>query len=203
MKSDKSDRRSQRTRAMLGEALVDLMLEKSFDGITVQDILDRANVGRSTFYAHYTDKHDLMFSELGRVLHDLTQGDLADGEVDPVAAPADKLLLPSLQFFRHVRQNQRLLKALIWGRGFEDLKRQLEAAFSRTVEANLKAQLQPGQVLQMPAVVLANFVAGSFVNLLRWWIESDMSYSPEAVDEMFRKMVMPGVNGVMGWAESA
>ena len=56
MKTEKDDRRSRRTRQILGNALVELMLEKRYADITVQDILDRADVGRSTFYTHYTDK---------------------------------------------------------------------------------------------------------------------------------------------------
>src|SRR5215211_53883 len=71
VKTEKEDRRSKRTRQLVSSALVDLMLEKQFDAITVQDILDRANVGRSTFYAHYTDKEDLLISEIARVIHQL------------------------------------------------------------------------------------------------------------------------------------
>lgn len=66
MKNTKADRRSQRTRQLLSSALVDLMLQKRYDEITVQNIIDRANVGRSTFYAHYLDKDDLLVSDFCR-----------------------------------------------------------------------------------------------------------------------------------------
>ncbi len=71
--SDKNDRRSQRTRQLLSEALVQLIREKDYNTITVNDIIERANVGRSTFYAHYHDKDDLFLGELDRVIEVLSQ----------------------------------------------------------------------------------------------------------------------------------
>ena len=62
MKEDKQDRRSQRTRHLVNSAMLELLFEKHYDTITVQDILDRANIGRSTFYAHYFDKEDVLTS---------------------------------------------------------------------------------------------------------------------------------------------
>lgn len=56
MRQDKQDRRSQRTRRLISSAMAELMSGKSYDAITVQDLLDRADIGRSTFYSHYFDK---------------------------------------------------------------------------------------------------------------------------------------------------
>ena len=96
MKTEKNDRRSNRTRELLSGALVELMLEKRYDSITVQDILDRADIGRSTFYAHYTDKEDLLMSELTRLMRTLQVYTHEPGH-------AHGGLLPSLEFFRHVQ----------------------------------------------------------------------------------------------------
>src|SRR5580765_1920865 len=68
MRNIKADRRSERTRQLLSAALIELMLEQRYDEITVQNIIDRANIGRSTFYAHYLDKEDLLVSGFTRVL---------------------------------------------------------------------------------------------------------------------------------------
>ena len=88
MRNTKTDRRSQRTRQLLSAALFELMLEKRYDGITVQDIIDRANVGRSTFYAHYLDKEDLLVSDFTRVLDALTQQMHQHGQGDQHAPPS-------------------------------------------------------------------------------------------------------------------
>ncbi len=70
---DKHDRRSQRTRQLLSEAFVQLLREKGYSAITVSDIIERADIGRSTFYSHYRDKDDLFVNELDRVIEVLSQ----------------------------------------------------------------------------------------------------------------------------------
>src|SRR3954463_709578 len=106
MKTEKNDRRSNRTRELLSGALVELMLEKHYDTITVQDILDRADIGRSTFYAHYTDKEDLLISEIASLIHSMELSTIEQ-------AHEHSGLLPSLAFFRHVREQRRLMQAFI------------------------------------------------------------------------------------------
>ena len=94
-RTERADRRSARTRRLLGTALLELLHERGYDDITVQDILDRANIGRSTFYAHYYDKDDLLTSELARVI-DLLSGPLATGSSDSTIG------FPSRALFAHV-----------------------------------------------------------------------------------------------------
>jgi len=74
MKTERVDRRVQRTRQLLNEALMSLIVEKGYEAITVQDIIDRANLGRSTFYAHYQDKEDLLLSGMEKIVHSLVRG---------------------------------------------------------------------------------------------------------------------------------
>src|SRR5581483_6819484 len=68
---EKIDPRVVRTRDKLGDALIALLIEKSFDAVTVQDVLDRAGVSRSTFYAHYRDKNDLFLSDVDQFLESM------------------------------------------------------------------------------------------------------------------------------------
>ena len=114
MPDEKHDRRSQRTRRLLGDALVALLVEKRYDTITVQDIIERANVGRTTYYAHYKDKEDLLLSEIERVVHLLGYEALATGG-------AAQPLFPSLALFRHVQSFKPVYQALMWGRGGEQI----------------------------------------------------------------------------------
>src|SRR5215208_553722 len=101
--SDKQDRRSQRTRLLLGTALVELIREKDYSSITVSGIIERANVGRSTFYAHYRDKDALFVGELDRVIETLSQR-FPQQEESP--------FFPSLGLLRHVGEQYELYKAL-------------------------------------------------------------------------------------------
>ena len=189
MKNAKDDRRSKRTRKALGDALVELMLEKRFDDITVQDILDRADVGRSTFYDHFTDKEQLLMSEIERMIHQLDQYTLEMGN-------QHHALLPSLELFRHVQQERRLMQSFVWGRGAEMLTRDFQGQVSKVIEQNLLSLTGDKVSFTVPPPVVASFVASTFLMLLRWWFDEDMRHTPEQMDEMFQKLVMPGVHSV-------
>ena len=90
--SRKPDRRVQRTRDALGDALIDLMQERPFESITVQDILDRAGVGRSTFYTHFRDKNDLFLSDVEDFLELMSNLLISRGDQSNRVAPLAELL---------------------------------------------------------------------------------------------------------------
>ena len=183
--SEKQDRRSQRTRHLLSEALVELIREKGYNSITVSDIIGRANVGRSTFYAHYRDKDDLLIGELDRVI------DVLDQHI-PHESREENSFFPSLGLLRHVGEEYELYKALVWSSGVDLLFKHVQKSLSQRIEQSLQGS---GKEFDVPIVVLANFVAGSFLTLLKWWLDNKMIYSPEQMDEIFQKLTLPGIEG--------
>jgi AcrR family transcriptional regulator len=190
MPSTKMDRRSQRTRQALAVALAALMSEKRYDKISVQDIIDRANVGRSTFYAHYQDKEDLLISQLEHVL------DIFDQHADHGAAGAQPMLA-SLEIFRHVEAHRRLYDALGWGRGVELLFTKAQSGMARSFEARLRA-LAPAEQPAVPLPIVADYLAGALLTLLKWWLDNDMPYPPERMEAIFQRLVLPGVWASLG-----
>jgi AcrR family transcriptional regulator len=179
--SDKQDRRSQRTRHLLGEALVELIREKDYNSITVSDVIDRANVGRSTFYAHYRDKDALFVGELDRVIEALSH---------QIPSQEESPFFPSLGLFHHVGEEYELYKALLWGSGIDLLIKHLQRSLTSRIEQGLQKNERDTDV---PIPILANFIAGSFLTLLKWWLENKMTYSPEEMDTMFKKLTMAGI----------
>jgi AcrR family transcriptional regulator len=179
--SDKQDRRSQRTRHLLSAALVELIREKDYSTITVSDIIDRANVGRSTFYAHYRDKDDLFVGELDRVIEVLSQH-IPNQEEIP--------FFPSLGLFRHVGEEYELYKSLLWGSGIDLLIKHLQKSLSKRIEQGLQ---ESRKEFAIPLPILASFIAGSFLTLLKWWLENKMIYSPEEMDEIFKRLTLAGI----------
>jgi len=179
--NEKTDRRSQRTRHLLGAALVELIREKDYGTITVNDIIERANVGRSTFYAHYRDKDALFVGELDRVIEILSQRIPGQEEIP---------FFPSLGLFRHVGEEFELYKSLLWTPGIDLLIKHLQKSISQRVEQGLQ---NSGRKFEIPHPVLASFIAGSFLTLLKWWLENKMIYSAEQMDETFRKLALSGV----------
>ena len=181
MNEHKKDRRSQRTRHLLSAALVELIREKDYNSITVNDIIKRANVGRSTFYAHYRDKDDLFVGEMDRVIEVLSQR---------IPGQEQMPFFPSLGLFRHVGEEYELYKALIWTPGIDLLIKHMQKSLSQRIEQGLE---KSGQDFDIPLPVLANFIAGSFLTLLKWWLENKRMYSPEDMDDMFKALILMGI----------
>src|SRR5215211_5259399 len=154
MPEDKKDRRSQRTRHLLSAALVELIREKDNYAITVSDIIERANVGRSTFYAHYHDKDDLFVGEMDRVIEVLSQR---------IPGQEEMPFFPSLGLFRHVGEEYELYKALVWTPGIDLLIKHMQKSLSERVEQGLQNSRQD---FDLPHPMLANFIVGNFLSLL-------------------------------------
>ncbi len=131
------DRADRRTRRLIAEALIALMVEGRYDRITVQEIIDRADVGRSTFYTHYRDKDDVLTSEFERVLALLQQ------HLDRVGA--DDQLFPSLSLFRHVQEQHHLYHALVRGHGVDVLYEAGRRYLSESVARQLAALAADGR----------------------------------------------------------
>jgi AcrR family transcriptional regulator len=186
----RDDRRSRRTRRMLGEALVALMLEKRYDAITVQEIIDRANVGRSTFYAHYLDKEDLLQHQVAEVVQSI------DRHMD-ISAGGNRIV-PSIELFRHLRDSQALIRALVRGRAMETVLKTMRAHLSSNISERLAQRLPQGAepALQLPLV--AHYVAGAMLTMFDWWLERDMQDTPEEIDAYFAQLVGPGVRSATG-----
>ena len=178
---EKSDRRSQRTRHLLAEALVELIREKDYGTITVSNIIARANVGRSTFYAHYSDKDSLFVGTLDRVIEVLSRR---------IPSQEETPFFPSLGLFRHVGEQFELYKALVWTPGIDLLTKHLHKTLSQRVEQGLE---KSGREFDVPIPILAHFITGSFLTLLKWWLENKRVHSPEEMDAVFRKLTLSGI----------
>jgi AcrR family transcriptional regulator len=181
MNNRNQDRRSQRTRHLLSAAFVQLMREKGYSAITVSDLSERANIGRSTFYSHYRDKDDLFVHELDRVIAVLSSGFQNQDEMP---------FFPSLGLFRHVGEQYELYKALVWTPGIDLLIKHLQKSLSHRIEQGLQKNETNSDI---PLPILATFIAGSFLTLLKWWLENKMIYSAEEMDAMFRKLTIAAI----------
>ena len=189
MEQTKLDRRERRTRQLLSQALLALIQEKRYDAITVQDIIDRADVGRSTFYAHYRDKDDLFATAFQAVMEQLL-GEIEEG------GEADRVI-PSLQLFRHFRENHHLYWALARSRGLDTLNRASRDYLTQLIERRVTRVVGRKQDLTVPLPILSDYLAGALMNLTHWWFEHRMPYPPEQMDEIYQRLVMPGVRAAM------
>ena len=183
----KLDARVRRTRDALGDALVALIQEKPFDTITVQDVLDRAGVGRSTFYLHYSNKDDLLMSDADEFFERFSMALSVHKDVSDRVAPVR-------EFLAHVGEMRRFFDALIKsGKAQENLEL-ARGHFARGIERRL-AELPRGRGIsarERPAIAFAH--AGAMLSLLTWWLDGGMRESPEHIDELFHRMFWTGVS---------
>ena len=183
------DRRVRRTRNGLAEAFLSLVVERGYDRVTVQDILDRADVGRSTFYTHFRDKESLLLScfdglrdELSRELDAMTPG----------AVPPDPRR-PSIVLFDHAYRHRRIYQALCGRNGGTVVQRHLHTL----ITAALRTHLQPHLAAAgspIPAEAMAEFYTSALLGMLTWWIGTDFHNGPDYVARLYGAMAVPGIH---------
>jgi AcrR family transcriptional regulator len=190
MDPQKEDRRIQRTRKALQNALLELMVEKGYDAVTVQDVIDRANVGRSTFYAHFQDKDDL-FLQGFEILKEQIEEKLNGSPISHTSPWNLSLLL-----FEHVEGQHLLYKALVGNQAGNAAMKQVQKFMTGLVKDHLSQNLPAKSSSQITPEILAHFVVSTFLSLLTWWLDTRSTKSPAEMNEIFRQLTQPGVEAV-------
>ncbi len=194
LEEPKIDRRIQRTRQQLREALITLILEKGYDAITVQDILDRANMGRSTFYAHYRDKEDLLLSGFQALFEVFRKEYLqSTAPVKDIVQTGKEL---SLFFFQHAGSHRGLFKAMIGEQGGKIILEHTSKYLTQLIRERIVQHLSNGQK-SFQVDLLAHYIASSYLSLLTWWLDHDLPYTAEQMDAFFQQLVFPGVREML------
>lgn len=185
---ERADRRIQRTRALLHEALGSLIRDKAYDRITVAEIINRAKVSRSTFYTHFRDKDDLLMSGMrALLLRALSMEGTATADI------AERMAAFSLPLLTHIHQHRRSAKVRLGERGRAVLHEHLRRVLSEWIEQTLGVDRQRHKFRRSPLVpeLLAQHIASTFVLVLHWWLDHGGTMSPVEADKLFRSLVMP------------
>jgi AcrR family transcriptional regulator len=180
------DRRVTRTRRTLREALIALIIERGWDGFSVQDICDQADVGRSTFYMHFADKEELLvggFDDLRKML----RANLASK-----AGPSPEPLSFVGGMIEHAQQNHRLFLALVGKRSGQLVLQRFHDLVLDLVRDDLGRLPGKGPAKE----VTVRFIAGAFLELLAWWLESRNPVDPSALEQQFLRMAAPAMAGL-------
>lgn len=188
MNEHAKDRRVQKTERLLRDALVSLIHEKSYDSIAVKEILNRANVGRSAFYAHFNDKHALLASGIHHMLREGSPRPLPSG-----AKRFRNVVWFSFPVFEYVNPFRHTEGSVMAREGHtiihEHLRQVLIAMIADEVSASVpRPESRAGSV---PPELLARYVVGTFILVLNWWVESQSPLSPREADDVFLSMVLP------------
>ena len=180
----KLDRRIRRTRDALGDALIALMHEKPFAEINVQDVLDRAQISRSTFYTHYSGKNDLLLSDAEDFFEMMAFQIPRKGECSNRVAPV-------CEMFTHIGKVREFYATIVASGKLHDILELGHGYFARGIEQRL-THFKPDLGAKQRAA-LAHGFAGAFISLMSWWIHHGMSPSPEQIDELYHRTIWSGV----------
>jgi AcrR family transcriptional regulator len=187
----KEDRRVQRTQRLLREALISLIQEKGFEGLSVQEIIDRANVGRATFYAHFDNKEDLLvsgFDELRASLKERQRDAFSHG-----SSGDERVFAFSHEMITHVNEYRLVFRAMVGKHSGAMVQQLVHKLLMDLVRDDVKAMVPRVSANSVPTEALAQFIAGAFFGLLIWWLNEKKGLSVEELNALFRRMAIPAM----------
>ena len=185
MEHDKADRRPRRTRQLLRDALLSLLKEKRYMDISVQDIIERADVARSTFYVHYIDKDDLLVGKWGVFASKLGH----QAEIRMHEEHTSGEIFPTRGWFQHIQTQNDILKLIAKDAAIELAMKTLHGILRTDVQRKVGKHLQDNSI---PDSLVVEYMATALMTLIKWWVRHDMNYSPQQMDDLFQRLVMPG-----------
>jgi len=191
MAHEKPDRRVRNTRQRLRNALLELLREKRYEAISVEEIIARADVARSTFYTHYIDKDDLLTGAHGIFAENL------DRQIAAHARQHQTASFTGLPWFHHIQAQGDILKIIARDPAMSLTLHTLRAIIRRSVEKDLQAHTQEADRSGIPFSVTVDYVTDSLISLIKWWVDHGMKETPTEMDEMFKRLVLPGFASVL------
>jgi AcrR family transcriptional regulator len=191
----KTDRRVQRTRELLQKALIELISERGYDAITIQDIVDRANVGRTTFYVHYNSKDELFISCHEAIVSEFHFGPLYPHSREELLAPEAPAGMTSA--YRHLEDARALLYSIFQGKDSLLILRRIRDWSAQEIEASLRAAFAEAEST-IPFDVLANYLAGAQIALVQWWLEKRQPLTPENLAQTFHRLQRAAIRDAFG-----
>ena len=188
--------------------MLELIKEKGYDAISIEDITQRADVGRATFYLHYKDKEDLLleeFSEMAnekvQVLAEIPFSAWLQSQEDGTDAKTTRPAPPLLIVFEHIYDNSELyyilLKSEKSSRIVERIRKISTEAIVKFVEAKAKTDPIP-LVFNVPIEFFAAFFSGALLSTVDWWLEEEMRHTPEEVTHLFQSLFFQGATNAIG-----
>jgi AcrR family transcriptional regulator len=192
------DRRIQRTRQTINEAFLHLILHKGFDDITIKDITDRANVNRTTFYAHYMDKYDLMDKmmeeKLGKLSALLREQLNNDEDVPADSETGDPYFIV---LFEHIAENEQHYRIILTHSQSQSYLAQMNTVIRDSIY-NRILQIGPEHKLLVPMDLLLDYMSTALLGIARKWLEQQTIYSPRYMALQLTRLSQVGTYQAMG-----
>jgi AcrR family transcriptional regulator len=184
------DRRIQRTRQVLREALFELIIERGYERIAIADITERANIGRTTFYLHYQEKEDLLKASLRTLMGELQL------DVEPSAEEICPYAIRCIRIFQHVAQRQRLYHALLLEAGSVTIGNMMRTYFAELFQRYTLDAVEGENSSSLRNELIAAHAAGSLFGLISWWLRHGGSLSAEHMGAVYFQLMAKGAENL-------
>jgi AcrR family transcriptional regulator len=184
------DRRIQRTRQALRAALFELIIERGYEKITIADITERANIGRTTFYLHYQEKEDLLKASLRALVGELQL------EVEPRAEEICPYAIRCIRIFQHVAHQRRLYHALLLEAGSVTIGNMLRTYFAELFQRYTLDSVEGENSPSLRNELIAAHAAGSLFGLISWWLRHGSSLSAEHMGTVYFQLMTKGAESI-------
>src|SRR5215208_1377120 len=195
----KMDRRVERTRESLQKALMELIAEQGYDSITIQEIVDRADLGRTTFYLHHNSKDDLFMSCHEAIISEFHLGLLHPLTREELLSPDTPMQMKSA--YHHLEEGRALLYPIFQGKDSQLILRQIRDRSAREVEVNLRA-IFVEEDSAIPFEMLANYLVGAQIALMQWWLEKRRSHTAEGLAQTFHRLQRAAICNALGISDT-
>ena len=194
MAEPREDRRVQRTRLTLRTAMTSLIREKGFEAVTVQDIIDRANVGRSTFYSHFKSKEDLLKGSVEMMRSSMLQ--FQRRALVLSAKSEDRLFAFSRELFDHAEQHRDTFAAMAGKQSGNVFVYHLHRMLADLIRNDLAPLASRKKVQGEHAEVVVQFITSGLIGLLQTWLLEHPHLSAADMDARFHRMAVPVVESM-------
>jgi AcrR family transcriptional regulator len=187
-----TDRRVQRTRRLLQRAMIELVNEHNYDDITVQDIVDRANVGRTTFYLHFNSKEELFVTCHEALVADFYFWPLTREEILSPEPPSGMVAA-----YRHLQEVRALMNPIFQGKDSAFILRRMRDWSAQEIEQSLRSAFVEADSA-IPFNLLANYLAGAQIALIQWWMEKRTPYPADDLARMIHRLQRAAICEALG-----
>ncbi len=184
------DRRQKKTRQAIYGAFTKLLAEKNYNNITVQNIIDAANVGRTTFYSHFETKDDLLKSVCEELFGHIISSAIDSAHSDSSHShdrPSQSVFCHLLQ---HLKKNDNNILGLLSCKSSDFFLQYFKDSMAQLIQSRFVIR-QTGIGTVVPQDFLMNHITGSFVEMVNWWIKGRMQQTPEELDQYFCAVIEP------------
>jgi hypothetical protein len=199
------DRRIAKTNRIIRDTFVELLNEKSFEEITINDLTQRADINRGTFYLHYKDKFDLLEKYENEIISSMVEYISGFKDYNPTDLINPEKIEPPLflvKLFEFIAQNSAFIKVVLGPQANPSFQNKLKEVFIDIITKNTENKFEK-EKLVVPVGYLLVFATSNYIGCIQHWLNTDMATTPEETAKILIRLMAFGSNGALGFYKIA